>query len=370
MNADEIKAEDENDEALRGELRKFCLNQSEIKSIEVVTVRNTRLRFSEANQVAPSFCTQHTSNGSYTQTYRSSVEIIAELRKRGVKIDDEAYAHRYLEKIGYYRIKGYGLSFRLEDSKGDLTENYQEGTRFEDLTELYEFDRRLRALILDGIEHVEVSFRARLNDSMALKHGPHWLMEGSLFNGKLNKKGKLAFDHEAFIKKTSDEARRNKESLPIRHYYKKYGDPNLPPCWMLSDVLSMGSWSKLYGMLSERADQKAVADNFCASPPELTSWIHALTNLRNICAHHNRLWDRKFVICPSKKKNLKSIVDKNDTVYAQVVTLLYCLLTIEPKSEWLSELKGLVHKNSQLKLEKMGFPKDWEDKLKMIGLKH
>lgn len=370
MNPDNIKAKGKNDKQLSEELENFCLIQPAIRSIEAVTVRNTRLRFPEANQVAPSFCTQHTVNGKYEQSYSGSEGIISELQKRGVDVSDEMYAASHLEKIGYYRIKGYGLSLRMEAPDGSLTETYRAGTKFEDIIELYEFDRQLRILILDAVERIEVSFRVRLNDKMALKHGPHWFMESSLFSNKVDRKtGRLVFDHQVFIQKAYDEARRNKESLPIRHYYKKYGDPILPPCWALSEVLSMGSWSKAYGMLRDRSDQKAVADSFLTSPPELTSWIHALTNLRNTCAHHNRLWDRCFVTCPSKKKNLKGIVDSSDRLFAQISALLYCLLTIDPQSGWLSRLKELVDGSPHLQLEKMGFPTDWMEKLKDVSEK-
>jgi len=355
-----IKDSGDADEWLKTELEKFCLNYSDIKCIDAVTVRNTRFRFPEANQAAPSFCTQHSRNGKYEQPYCDSVEITQKLRRRGVEMSDEEYAVASLGKIGYYRLKGYGLSLRVEGEDRFLTENYRAGTQFEDLIELYEFDRQLRIRILDAIERIEVAFRARLNDTMASRHGSHWFMQETLFSDKRNKKsGKLVFDHQVFIEKAYGEARRNKESLPIRHYYQKYGDPILPPCWMLSEVLSMGTWSKAYGMLANRADQKAVADHFCTSPPELASWIHALTNLRNTCAHHNRLWDRRFVTCPSKKKNLRGIVDKNDRLFAQIAALLYCLLTVDPESKWLLRLNELIAQSPHVELSKMGFPDDW-----------
>lgn len=138
--------------------------------------------------------------------------------------------------------------------------------------------------------------------------------------------------------KAEEEARRNKESLFIRHYFQEYGSPVLPPCWMLAEALSMGTWSKAYGMLAERSDQKPVADFFRASPPELISWIHALTNLRNTCAHHSRLWDRRFVTCPSRKGNLKTAVTTNDRLFAQIAACLYCLWSVEPASQWFAKL--------------------------------
>ena len=100
----------------------------------------------------------------------------------------------------------------------------------------------------------------------------------------------------------------------------------------------MGTWSKAYGMLAERSDQKPVADFFRAGPPELISWIHALTNLRNTCAHHSRLWDRRFVTCPSRKGNLKTAVTTNDRLFAQITACLYCLWSVEPASQWFAKL--------------------------------
>jgi len=99
-------------------------------------------------------------------------------------MSDEEYAASSLRRIGYYRLKGYGLSFRVEGEDISLTENYRAETQFEDLIELYEFDHQLRIRILDAIERIEVAFRARLNDTMTSRHGSHWFMKKNLFSDK------------------------------------------------------------------------------------------------------------------------------------------------------------------------------------------
>jgi len=354
----------ESDAILAEAMENFHLSHPEIETIELLTVRGTRLRFPEANQAAPSFVPVHPVNGTYEKPYTAAENLIELLRTRGLEIEDESTAIGWLLKVGYYRFTGYGLQFRVRDSAGALTHDFLPGTRFEDLIDLYEFDRHLRLLILDAIERIEVAFRSRFNDALASRHGSHWFMDPARFSTKLDDKtGHLIFDHQEFLQKAYEEARRSKESLPIRHYFAKYGHPPMPPCWMLGEVLSMGTWSKAFGMLADRADQKPVADAFRASPPELISWIHALTNLRNTCAHHNRLWDRRFVACPSKKGNLKHVIDANDRLFAQVATALYCLYSIEPQSRWLEGLSSLLARYSRIPLAPMGFPFDWEERL-------
>ncbi len=130
-----------------------------IGNIEATTVRGTRLRFPEANQAAPSFVPDHPVNGIYTKPYTSAEDLIPILQGRGLEIPDPATAVLWLRKVGYYRITGYGLQFRVRDGDGKLTDDYRPGTRFEDFTDLYEFDRHLRLLVLDaqGTTHVDAT---------------------------------------------------------------------------------------------------------------------------------------------------------------------------------------------------------------------
>ena len=367
QNQDETPSKDD---LLLSELECFSLKHEDISTIEATTVRGTRLRISEANQVAPFSVQGSEAVSTFDKEHQSQEKLIQILSERGVEINDRASALEWLKKVGYYRLSGFGLQFRNQDENGKLIDTYRKGTRFEHLTDLYQFDRSLRLLVLDAIEQIEIAFRERLNDTMATRYGPHWFMEPNRFSKKTKKNSEQPlFDHHEFLTKTYEEARRNKESLSIKHYYSTYGDPPIPPCWMLADVLSMGNWSKAYGMLAEASDQKPVAKYFRASTPELTSWIHALTNLRNACAHHSRLWDRRFIFCPSKKKNLKHVLRSNDLLFAQVATVLYCLWSIEPESQWLEHLRKLIEKHPSVSLEPMGFPLDWKEKLASLSPK-
>jgi hypothetical protein len=107
------------------DLKNFSLSHPEIESIEVLTVRGTRLRFPEANQAAPSFVPVHAVNGTFSKPYTSAEDLIPILQNRGLNIPNPADAIEWLKKVGYYRLSGYGLHFRLNDPSGTLTDAYR-----------------------------------------------------------------------------------------------------------------------------------------------------------------------------------------------------------------------------------------------------
>lgn len=289
----------------------------------------------------------------------SPVEHIELMRSRGMAIGDEGAALHWLETAGYYRLTGYGLHFRERDKNGTLSERFKDGTRFEDLIALYEFDRHLRLLILDAVERFEVAFRTRLNNAMADKHGSHWFLDEALFSKKEDDAGSLLFNHNEFL----EAAKKHQQTPFIKKYQATYDDPPYPPCWMLAETITFGTWSRAYGMFVNNQDQKPVSDAFHLSVKEMTSFSQAITDLRNKCAHQSRVWDSHFVAGPRKKGNLRGAVADNSRLFAQVAALIYCLWTIEPETKWLDRLEELIGSCPLARLALMGFPSDWKDKL-------
>jgi len=357
------------DKNLKDAVEKFRLQHPDIRCMSISTVRDTRFGLPEANQVAPFFCPGLKGTRTYDQPHCSNEEHLERLKNRGLETADEDSSIDWLSKIGYYRFKGYALLFREVDCDGSLKETYQPDSRFEDVIKLYEFDRHLRLLLLDGIERVEIAFRTRLIDEMCSKYGSHWLQLSELFSDKRNSKSGLpVFDHFKFISNAYRDARRSKESRSIQHYYRSYGDPVLPPTWMLSEVFSMGTWSKIYASLAHKLDKKGVAESFYTSVKEMESWIHVLTNLRNACAHHHRVFDKHCITNPSSKANLKSVISRSnrDRLYSQIATLYYCLRAIEPETQFFDNLSELVKTVQPRVAEVMGFDEEWEGRLGSI----
>ena len=296
---------------------------------------------------------------------------LAKWQSRGLVVNDTAKALHYLKFIGYYRFSGYALPFQ------DLNhpdKHFRAGTTFELVLGLYVFDRELRLLVLDAIERVEVAMRACLVNEMCVKYGAHWFMDAKYFRPPpTHAASRTYFDHNDFLNKIDEElgippmahapsALHNE--VFINHYYAKYGDPDLPPAWMTFEVLSMNRLSQVFANLKEPGDRNGIAGYFGVDEQVLQKWLHCLSYVRNLCAHHRRLWNVKLVIKPLiAKKHTALIADADrDRFYAVAIILNYLMGIIAPQSRWHERLAALMVKHSGGGLRAMGFPPDWRSK--------
>jgi len=112
------------------------------------------------------------------------------LLSRGLNVPDSTAATHYLTHIGYYRLSGYALPFQIGGTGPDR-HNFKPGITFDAILDRYSFDRKLRLLVVDAIERVEISVRAALSNVIASRHGAHGYMSKAPFN--------RAFDHTRFM---------------------------------------------------------------------------------------------------------------------------------------------------------------------------
>ena len=285
-------------------------------------------------------------------------EQIALLKGRGLIVDDEARAFRYLTFIGYYRLMVYGRVCQPRAHEGD--HHFAHGTTFDHVLKLYSFDRELRAFVLDALERIEVSLKAAISNEMCNQYGPHWYLDEERFHG--------SYGHRAFLKHVEERlGLGNKESQKqfIAHYFSKYSDPRLPPSWMLFEVLTFGTVSRIFQNL-HKSDQSLIAKHFELSPKVLISWIRALAGLRNVCAHHEVLWNRRFTVNqPMVAKKFTELMPDNTQLYTHLVIIKYMLSRIAGSSRWAKRLRHLVkieapHLHATNVAEVAGFPRDWE----------
>lgn len=268
-------------------------------------------------------------------------------------ISDESTAAHYLERIGYYRLGGYCKTFQLPS---DPNHRYRAGVSFDDVLNLYVFDRKLRLLVLDAIERIEVAVRGGISNAMSLRYGPHWFMDPAHFA-----KG---FDHITFLKGIEDETGKHdlkKRSPFSTHYYSKYNRPDLPPSWMVVETLSFGVWSKVYSNLIDNKVRAAIAKGFIdsASIHVFESWIRALTVLRNICAHHSLLWCRVFDVQPQMVVIGGVMLHDTSRFFAFAGMIQRLLVKVAPDSAWAVRLFELINENPSLPIEQMGFRQNW-----------
>jgi abortive infection bacteriophage resistance protein len=207
---------------------------------------------------------------------------IALLRSRDLVIPDVQVAEEWLRRVGYYRLSAYFIPFKIAESDA-----FKPETTFEQIVGLYLFDAQLRKLFMTALDAIEVAVRAALTYHLAHACGPF---------GHANPQNFIRnFDHRSFMMGIDREERRSKE-LFLSHFREVYSDYELP-IWMATELLSFGAISLLYKHIPPK-NRKPIAHVFHVPEAVLESWLHALTNIRNICAHHNRLWNRELPVPP------------------------------------------------------------------------
>lgn len=268
------------------------------------------------------------------------------LRQRGLAVHDPARALRWLRSVSYYRLSAYFLPFK--DG-----EQFRPEADFNEIAGLYIFDRKLRLLILDAIERIEVAIRTSVTYEIGHAYGAFGHADSANFAS--------GFDHSRFMSELLDEERRAKETF-ASHYRKQYAEETHLPVWMATELLSFGTISKLYQSLDPKLRQR-VAAPYKVDAQFLMSWLHTLTYVRNVCAHHKRLWNRQLAIkprFPSRSLAWSHRVPDNGRLYAVLVVLRHMMMVNSPNSKWAERLHDLLAAHPTVPQSAMGFPTDWK----------
>jgi len=280
------------------------------------------------------------------KTFDEQVDLLI---SRGMRIDDPERARRYLSHLNYYRLAAYWLPFEQDHP----THRFKPGIDFNLVLQHYIFDRKLRLLVMDAIERIEISLRTRWAYHLAHTYGPHALLNPDLF--------RIGWSHAENVNALIDTVRSSSEVF-IRHF-DSY-DETLPPVWVTCEIMTLGQLSKWYSNLRRRQDRNEVARTYGLDEANLTSFLHHLTVVRNHCAHHARIWNREFTFLwklPRKKPpTLHHNFNPDDgrKIYNTLVMLAYLLYTMGPNT-WKQRLKGLFAEHPKVNTRAMGFPRDW-----------
>jgi Abortive infection bacteriophage resistance protein len=302
------------------------------------------------------------------------------LSKRGMALDG-SLARQWLSNVSYYRLSGYWYPYRVLPESVDpkdpvRLDDFVEGTSFCEVAALYEFDRKLRALVHDGIERIEVALRTRVGEWIT-QYGALAYREPSLF--------REGFDHVAWLARVYGRVVRAKSSnAAIQHYVNKYGQY---PFWVVAEVLDFSDVSFLFDGLPVDAQHRiSTSLGFDVNADQLNSkqkksyydrdplvrWCEQLTVVRNVCAHHARLFNRHLTPASTNAFRtitaLSSLPDgQSDKLYGALLVMAFMLRTISPGTTWPSKLTGLIQKDfenlSLRSITEMGFPDNWEASL-------
>lgn len=271
------------------------------------------------------------------------------LVSRGLKIGNREAVSHYLRFIGYYRLSAYCIPFQY-GGKSANNHHFKPDTSFEQILELYIFDRKLRLLVMDAVERIEVAIKAAISNIASVNHGSDWFSRKEFFE--------TDFNHDFFLEKVKKYISTNKSETFIQHYKNNYGDPEIPPSWMIFEMLSLGTVSLIYKSLKLEL-KKDIASLFSVHHSILESWLHTLSYLRNLCAHHSRLWNRIFTIKPKILKECKAYISQDNKFFAQTFVVVRLLRKISQDSHWEERLEQLLKEYPAIDASMMGFPKDW-----------
>lgn len=315
----------------------------------------------------------------YTKSALTVEQQADQLITRGLTANRDELIKR-LKAVNYYRLSGYLYPFRQTDSTGNRLDSFSSGTTLEMLWQRYNFDRRLRIILLDAIERIEVAARTRFVYHFVQMHGPFGHLDGNNLPGfkklSLRKeiwsnlkslaklKGLKHSDHHRWLKALKEEQRRSNEPFS-KHFRSSYGDyHDHLPLWMACELMTCGSTLQLMNKV-EGSIVKQVAADFGFPDQQLLSWTKALFALRNGCAHHSRIWNRVFGVKPSipgKNKNPKwhtSPSFDNQRVGFMITICYFWLGKISSTTQWKSRLFELFDEYPMIPLAEMGLPANW-----------
>jgi abortive infection bacteriophage resistance protein len=291
----------------------------------------------------------------YTKQALPFSEQADQLIRRGLVADRAELIDR-LRAVNYYRLSAYWHTFRLD---GAPDESLVEGTTLASVWRRYTFDRQLRLLVMDAIERVEIALRTQLVNRHTLEHGPF----GYLDRAKLP--GMEVETHRQFLDKLRSEAKNSREDF-VRHYFEKYTSETDLPLWMASELMTFGTMLTLFRHVGKPI-KSTIAEEYGVADVVLESWLLTLNFVRNICAHHARLWNRgmgnKQPTIPRARKNPDwhaPVPVTGDRLFGVLTVLHYLLGRVAPQSRWRDRFANLLTEYPDIPIRFMGFPENWQ----------
>ena len=272
------------------------------------------------------------------------------LISRGLIIHDRNELIDFLSRVSYYRLTAYLFPFKKTGS-----EHYEVGTTFETIYRRYTFDRRFRLLILDALERFETAMKARIVNVFVMRHGALGYLDIHNYNDFSPDK----FDR--FLNEIREAVKKSSEKF-VKHFLDKYSDQDLP-LWMASELITFGTMFTMFRNMNYQ-EQKEIAETFQLPVKILKSWLHTLNYIRNICAHHARLWNKRLGVAPQmpKRKGFEAwTAFDTEKPFFILLMLSHLLKCCAPHTHWRTRMEELIDEYGELPFEKIGFSPGWKE---------
>jgi len=272
---------------------------------------------------------------------------------RGLVADKVELISR-LSRINYYRFSSYLYPFKMADDQ------FKPGTTLTTVWRQYTFDRRFRLFVLDALERVEIAVRTQLTYHFTQKYGPfEYFSQKRLINLNKHQFDSWKSDIEREINNSHDYA--------VKHFKNKYGDTHLlPPLWIACEYMTFGKILTFYRGIEDEIKRK-VALEFGIADELFLSWLRTLNEVRNVCAHHGRLWNRSLGNKPYMPRKNKApewfspVKINNDKMFGVLTILRYLLRYAAPTTKWSDRFIAFLDEYPDIPLEWIGFPHNWRD---------
>ena len=204
-------------------------------------------------------------------------------------------------------------------------------------------------------------------DESLFKDDSFWINEKDESTGRIEKKE--VFQYDVLMDDIASEVKRSNEDF-IKHFYGKYSEPKNPPAWMTLEVISFGTLSRLFELLKKSSMKDQIAKELGLPDDRiLANWLHAIAVLRNCCAHHSRIWNRRYIVSVKLSYNTTYPFIDRDTIklirsnklFAVLSCIKYFSDIISPGSDLKRNFLSLLGDGGQLlSMKEMGFPANWK----------
>lgn len=231
----------------------------------------------------------------YEKQPKTFAEQADRLLARGLHANRDQLIRR-LQVTSYYRLTGYLHPFRVTG-----TDYYQPGTSLEQVWNICIFDQRLRTLVLDAIEAIEVHVRTQLAYHFAHTYDPFAYTDDRCFPNLMPDQ----FTYwQRKLEEQTDRSLKSREEF-VTHFFEKYGDEHRRlPIWALVELMDFGATLTFFRGINDDLKKRIAAE--IGQPDRVVmSWLLALNTVRNRCAHHLRLYNWELgtpVLVPQRNK--------------------------------------------------------------------
>lgn len=282
---------------------------------------------------------------AYNKPHADAMVRVKHLRNKGLVIPRPAIAARKIEQVGYERLRIYFLSRRQNTLPG---KPFIPGTTYHDILKIYDFDAKLRDICFSAVGQFEILLRNSLSEALSKRYGSHPYSVPAAFR---DAKAEL----ECLTTATSI-YRQSKDARAL-HYARCYSTPALPAIWTLKEFLTFGKCARVLTGLSAPVKADIATDFNIPTTVILESWVQVLVDLRNICAHHDRLFNRSFQKQPMhyRKAGLPSAGTPPNKLRALLQCLDYMLTQRGMKGTTEKRVEALLRRYPEISLSEVGY---------------